>query len=88
MQTVEAKYPNVYQYHLSPDQGTTGRFEVTFYKSLEALNEQKAGVLLHSKKQSGKFPDYQGAFFVNLEAAVNKPTNEMSWWSINLFLEG
>ena len=58
MKSVEAKYPNVYLYHLVPDASTTGRFEVTLFKSLDALNEEKAGIVLHSKRQTNAFPDY------------------------------
>ena len=68
MSQVEAKYPNFFQYHLVPDDGVTGRFEVTYYKTLESLTESKPGLQLHSKKKSMLFPGDQ--FLNDLSLAI------------------
>ena len=48
--------PNGYYYKLMRDEGITGRFEVTVYESLEDLESDTNGVLMHSKENSKGFP--------------------------------
>ena len=55
-QEINANAPNQYQFHCKPDEGTTGRFEITYFKTLADLNAKQNGTLFHSKKASGKFP--------------------------------
>jgi len=58
-------------YHLFMDAGVTGRFEVTVFPG--SKDENDSGVLIHSKKNSGKYvsADWNG-FFAGLEQAVSK----------------
>jgi selT/selW/selH-like putative selenoprotein len=60
-----------FAYHLYMDPGVTGRLEVTVFPGSKA--ETGSGVLIHSKKASGKYvsADWNG-FFANLEQAVAK----------------
>ena len=53
------------------DPGVTGRFEVTVFPG--SKTETGSGVLIHSKKASGKYvaADWNG-FFAALEQAVTK----------------
>ena len=45
---IEAKYPGQFKFELLPDDGTTGRLEVTiFFNSGEKA--EKGGVVIHSK---------------------------------------
>ena len=56
METVEKLVPNCYKYQTVRDPKTSGRFEVTVYKTADDLEKNKNGTLLHSKKDTGKFP--------------------------------
>ena len=49
---------NKYKVICRPDEGRTGRFEINFYKNEEDLKLESNGLLLHSKKETGKYPDY------------------------------
>ena len=53
---VEIRVPNAYAYQFERDSGLTGRFEVTVFKSADDLKNQVNGTLLHSKKNTKKFP--------------------------------
>ena len=48
--------PNAYIYKLVEDDGKTGRFEISVYKNKLDLETNKNGELIHSMKQSKKFP--------------------------------
>ena len=48
--------PQKYVFKCASDTGTTGRFEVTVYKTKEDLESGTNGTLLHSKATSKKFP--------------------------------
>ena len=57
---IESQVPKAYLYKLEQDAGVTGRFEVTVFQSREDLEANKNGELIHSKKQSGRFPPRPG----------------------------
>ena len=79
MKEIEADLPNKYQYHCISDEGTTGRFEVTHFKSASDLNAKQNGTLFHSKKASGKFPFGNEGFKTKIaEGAAGAPTNGMN----------
>ena len=61
---VEEKYPNKFTFASDKDQGLTGRFEVTIYKSDKPAEK----ALVHSKANGDCLPnaDYN-AFFARLD---------------------
>lgn len=55
-EAIEKVHPNKCEYRNLKDSGVTGRFEVTAYKTLDDFNNNANGKLLHSKKETNKFP--------------------------------
>ena len=53
-----SKIPNKFLILSRSDPEMTGRFEITLFKSLDDLKAESNGKLVHSKDQSGEFPDY------------------------------
>ena len=56
MTEVEKLVQNKFAYYLFKDSTMTGNFEVTLFKSKDDLEDDKNGVLIHSKAKSKAFP--------------------------------
>ena len=87
---VEIRVPNAYAYQFERDKGMTGRFEVTVFPTADDLKNQTNGTVLHSKKNTKKFPwDLEKeAFYENIKnhSVAVKPvegeTNQVAWWKM------
>ena len=76
-EAIEKVHPNMVEYRNVKDKGMTGRFEVTVYKTVEHLESDVKGKLIHSKKESGKFP-----FDDNMEKFMPELEEYLKWWPI------
>ena len=56
MNDIEKAVPNMYEYHCISDDGVTGRFEVTIFRSVDDFNNRKNGQQIYSKAKSGSLP--------------------------------
>ena len=56
MSEIDKLVPNKFAYYLRKDDKLTGNFEVTLFKSEDDLDDNKNGVLIHSKAKTKEFP--------------------------------
>ena len=74
IQEVEKNAANKCQYLLERDEGTTGNFEITIYKSADNMKNNVNGQLIHSKKETRKFPKD-----VDYESFINQIVQNSNW---------
>ena len=77
---VEQKYPGQFRFELLPDNGTTGRLEVTLFPNSKDANG-KNGIEVHSK---AKGQDYVHKDWAGFETRFANAVAQASNWVINI----
>ena len=60
MRAVEGLLPDKYQYIRAKDVEKNGKFDMTLYKKKSDMDNNRNGMLIHSKKGGSDFPDPNG----------------------------
>ena len=68
IQLADELAPSKYHIQLLRDEGLTGRFEVTLYKTEADMVSEINGTVIHSKEKTGKWPWDDEKFTENIKS--------------------